>query len=215
MIKRDEIDSLRRILLIENFHFREDFFRHILHHSGVVPDTVKDLQDRLPHGPAVNAGIHIVTCGGRNPQPITRKIHRPLNGNILLRVNILHIGQTHLGWIVFPIRLDADFLSKPLRTVLGDSGLGQLVTEFQLKFIARQSIAKLSMRNIKLPLKIALLLDIRWCREDKSQFIYVCQFFFQCFIGVNGKICRYYRHFCPAFYSLPKFIYDPALLLII
>ena len=67
MIKRDEIDSLRRILLIENFHFREDFFRHILHHSRIVPNTVKNLQNTLPHCPAVYAGIHIITGRRRNP----------------------------------------------------------------------------------------------------------------------------------------------------
>ena len=136
VIEGNKVDGLRRIFLVEDFHFRENLFRHIFHGGRVFPDSVKKLQEALCCATSVHAGIGVIAQRRRQPQPVTGKVHRTLNGNILLGVFILHIGEAHLRRVRFPVRFDAHLLPKPFGALLSNGGLGQLVAELQLEIVA-------------------------------------------------------------------------------
>ena len=103
VVKRDEIDRLRRILLIEYFHFRQDFFGHILHSSRVVPDILKVLKESLCHLPSIHTGVGVVARRRSQAQSITGKIYRAMYRNILCRVSVLYICKAHLSRVRLPI----------------------------------------------------------------------------------------------------------------
>ena len=105
--------------------------------------------------------------------------------------------------------------AQPVGTLLGYGGLGQLVAEFQLEIVAGETIAHVTMCNVKLALKITLLLDVGGRCKDEPHFLNGRKLFFECLVGVNRKIGRDDGELCARLQCSTKFINHAPLLFVV
>ena len=215
MIECNEVDCFGRVFLIEDFHLREDFFRHILHSRGIAPDAFKELEKALCHAVSIHTGIGVIAYRRGQSKSVAGEIHRSMDGDILLRIFVCHIGKAQLGRVCLSVGSDAYLPSQPVGALLGNGGLGQLVSKFQLEFVAGEMIAHITRSNIKLALEVIFLLDVGWRGEDEAHLLNGGKLLLERFIGVDCEIRRDHGELRTRLQCLPKLVDDTSLLLVV
>jgi hypothetical protein len=190
VVEHQEVDALRRVLLVDGRDVLANLRGHVFQFFGVVPDLVEQAEV----GGGKGRLVHLVDQVGDRIARLVTQVHRR-------KAVERHVGcggasglhaRERLHGRLGAVALECSLAAHPVSALFGDGALGQLVAKLNLEFAAVQAAFAVELGDVEFLALFAHLVGDLAGREggrdeDEAEFVDLLHLGLQCLEGVHRE----------------------------